>query len=125
MQPIIPDYITEPILWFIAVGVFLFLGLFFLKKYRASEQEARAWLATCPASAQLAADLRAVSVAVASEPVPPRRRDFRFGPEQAEALRGDAFTRFLRRLSLPRTRAFAPAWPVAWRRPGALQDMHL
>ena len=72
-------------------------------------QQAQAWLATCAECARLAADLRTVRAAVASEPVPARRRDFRLSPEQAEALQGNALTRFLRGLSLPRTRAFAPA----------------
>ena len=43
MQPVIPDYITEPILWFIAVGVFFLLGVFFFKRYWKSETEARAF----------------------------------------------------------------------------------
>jgi hypothetical protein len=71
--------------------------------------EARSWLATCPACTALAADLARVSHAVRSEPVPPRRRDFRLTPEQAERLQGNAVTRLLRRLSLPRSRAFGPA----------------
>ena len=71
--------------------------------------EAGALLARCPDCAALAADLRVLSVAVAQEPVPPRRRDFRIGPEQAEHLRGNVLSRFLGRLRLPQTRAFAPA----------------
>jgi len=71
--------------------------------------EARSWLATCPACTALAADLARVSHAVRSEPVPPRRRDFRLTPAQAERLQGNAVTRLLRRLSLPRSRAFGPA----------------
>ena len=63
----------------------------------------------CGACAALAADLPAISRAVAQEPVPPRRRDFRLAPEQAEELRGNALTRALRRLSLPSSRAFQPA----------------
>ncbi|NVM53308.1 MAG: hypothetical protein HWN66_06355 [Candidatus Helarchaeota archaeon] len=43
MQPVIPDYITEPILWFIAVVVFFLLGVFFFIRYRKSETEARAF----------------------------------------------------------------------------------
>lgn len=77
----------------------------------APEQQGRAQrqIAECGACAQLAADLRAVSVMVAGEPVPPRRRDFRLSPDQAEELRGNAFSRLLRRLSLPSARAFQPA----------------
>ncbi len=37
------DIVIEPILWFIAVGVFFILGVFFFKKYRESETEARAF----------------------------------------------------------------------------------
>ena len=69
----------------------------------------RTWLRTCPRCAALAADLTRVSAAVAREPVPPRRRDFRLSREDAERLRGNPLTRRLRRLSWPRSRAFAPA----------------
>jgi hypothetical protein len=72
-------------------------------------QEVQAWLRSCPACAALAEDLRQVSAAVSSEPVPPRRRDFRLTPEQADRLQGSAVTRFLRRLSAPRARALGPA----------------
>ena len=43
------------------------------------------WL-SCAACASLAADLRAISSAVAWEPLPPRRRDFRIDPERAAAV---------------------------------------
>jgi len=73
-------------------------------------QRAAEWmLESCGACASLAADLRAVSGAVAWEPIPPRRREFRIDPEAAERLRGNAFTRFMRRLALPQTRALRPA----------------
>ncbi len=65
-------------------------------------------LETCGQCAALAADLRTVSMAVAAEPVPPRRRDFRLSPPQAEALSGNALARWLRGLSLPTSRAFQP-----------------
>jgi hypothetical protein len=71
--------------------------------------EARALLMRCPECAALAADLRLLPAMVAHEPVPPRRRDFRLSPQQAEQLSGNAVTRFLRRLSLPQAHAFAPA----------------
>jgi len=70
---------------------------------------AQGLVGSCGACIELANDLRAVSAAVAGEPVPPRRRDYRLSPEQAEELSGGALTRFLRRLSLPTARAFQPA----------------
>jgi hypothetical protein len=73
------------------------------------EHEARGWLSTCAECARMAADLRAVSAVVAAEPVSPRRRDFRLDPEQAERVRGNAFSRFLRGFSLPRAGALRPA----------------
>jgi LPXTG-motif cell wall-anchored protein len=72
-------------------------------------QQAQEWLRFCPACAALAEDLRYVSAAVAREPVPARRRDFRLTPEQADRLQGNALSRFLRRLSAPRARALGPA----------------
>lgn len=72
-------------------------------------RDATALVTGCGACAALAADLRQLSRLVAWEPVPPRRRDFRLGPQQAERLGGNAASRFLRRLSLPRSRAFGPA----------------
>jgi hypothetical protein len=73
------------------------------------QAEAQRLIGSCGTCAALAADLPAVSRLVAQEPTPPRRRDFRLGPEQAAELRGNALTRFLRRLSLPGSRAFQPA----------------
>lgn len=72
-------------------------------------QLAQEWLRTCPACTALAEDLRHVSAAVARESVPPRRRDFRLSPEQADRLQGNALSRLLRRLSAPRARALGPA----------------
>lgn len=71
--------------------------------------EAQRLIGSCGACAALASDLPAVSRLVAQEPTPPRRRDFRLGPEQAAELQGNALTRFLRRLSWPGSRAFQPA----------------
>lgn len=71
--------------------------------------EARRLVAGCGACEALAQELPAVARAVADERVPPRRRDYRISPEQAERLQGNALTRALRRLSLPRSRAFQPA----------------
>jgi hypothetical protein len=75
-----------------------------------AEQQARArqWLAVCPACGQLAADLATLSRVVAAEPIPPRRRDLRISPEQADAIRGSALTRALRRLALPQGRRLQP-----------------
>lgn len=72
-------------------------------------REATQLVASCPACATLVSDLQLISSAVAREPVPPRRRDFRLGPEQAEQLQGHRLGRWLRRLSLPQARAFQPA----------------
>ena len=54
----------------------------------AQATEAHRLVASCRACAELAADLRAVSGAVAWEPLPPRRRDFRIDAARAEQLRG-------------------------------------
>lgn len=70
--------------------------------------EAQRLVSVCGACAALAADLRVVSALVAQEPAPPRRRDFRLSPDDAERLSGNALTRGLRRLSLPSSRAFQP-----------------
>lgn len=73
------------------------------------QREAQALVSSCGACTSLAADLRAISAAVAWEPVPPRRRDFRIDAPTAERLRGSPLTRFLRRLSLPQAKALSPA----------------
>jgi hypothetical protein len=72
-------------------------------------REATQLVAGCPACAALVSDLQLISGVVAREPVPPRRRDFRLNPEQAEQLQGHGLGRWLRRLSLPQARAFQPA----------------
>ena len=75
-----------------------------------SEQrdDAARLLVTCAACAELAADLRVLAAVVPREPVPARRRDFRLDAAQAERLRGNRLSRFLRRLSLPQSPAFGP-----------------
>jgi hypothetical protein len=73
------------------------------------QREAQRLVSTCPACAELAADLRTLAAAVRLEPTPPRRRDFRLDTAQAERLRGSLVDRFVRRLSLPQSRAFGPA----------------
>ncbi len=70
--------------------------------------EAARLLASCPECARLAADLAAISRAVAQEPVPPRHRDFRFDEERAARLRGSPLTRLLRGLSVPRPGTLRP-----------------
>jgi hypothetical protein len=72
-------------------------------------QMAERLIVSCPACAELAADLRTISTAVAREPVPPRRRDFHIDPVRARELRGSRWTRFLRRLSVPQAGALRPA----------------
>jgi hypothetical protein len=71
-------------------------------------REAAQLIASCRACAELAADLRSVSKAVAWEPVPSRRRDFRIDPAHADALRGSAWSRLLRRFAMPQGRALRP-----------------
>jgi hypothetical protein len=73
------------------------------------QREAQQLVSACAACSQLALDLRTLAVAVALEPVPPRRRDFRLDTAQAERLRGNAVSRFVRRLSLPQSPALGPA----------------
>lgn len=76
----------------------------------AGQQAQAAWLvANCGACAQLAADLRAVSGAVAWEPVPRRHRDLRISPEQAVRARGGVLDRFVRRLAMPQSSTLRPA----------------
>jgi hypothetical protein len=74
----------------------------------AQRQEAQHLVTGCPACAALAADLASISRAVAWEPVPPRRRDFRFDAERAAQLRGSRLQRLLRRVSLPQSAALRP-----------------
>lgn len=73
------------------------------------QREAQRLVTSCAQCAELAADLRTLATVVRLETVPSRRRDFRLDPAQAERLRGNRLSRFLRRLSLPQSRAFAPA----------------
>lgn len=73
------------------------------------QREAQRLVTSCAQCAELAADLRMLATVVRLETVPSRRRDFRLDPAQAERLRGNGLSRFLRRLSLPQSRAFAPA----------------
>jgi hypothetical protein len=61
---------------------------------------ASALVAGCPDCARMASDIVAISHAVASEAVPPRRRDYRISDEQAARLRGSAVERFFRRFTL-------------------------
>jgi hypothetical protein len=63
--------------------------------------DAIALLADCAACRELAADLGAISRAVATEPVRARSRDFRLTAEQARRLRGSWLDRLLARFALP------------------------
>ena len=74
----------------------------------AQHREAERLVSSCPACALLTADLGAIAAAVANEPMPRRRRDFRFDAERAAQLRGSPVTRLLRRLSLPQAGALRP-----------------
>lgn len=71
--------------------------------------KAELWTTTCGACAALAADLRAVSIAVAWEPTPARRRDYRISPRQARELRGGIVQRLWRGLALPQSTMLRPA----------------
>src|SRR5512134_3069292 len=72
-------------------------------------RDAELLVSSCRECASLAADLRTLSGVVAWEPVAPRRRDFRITPADADRLRGSAFSRLLRRISLPETGTLRPA----------------
>jgi hypothetical protein len=58
-------------------------------------------VAGCSACAELAADLRALATATATLPTPPRPRDFRLTPADAERLRPRGLRRFLAALAAP------------------------
>ena len=62
---------------------------------------ARSLLATCPDCRALASDVMTIANATAASQVPSRPRDFRISPEQAAALRGSTWRRFLRWLAAP------------------------
>jgi hypothetical protein len=62
----------------------------------------------CAECASLAADLGAISRAVAAEPMPQRLRAFTLTPERAEKLRGSPLQRFMRRLAMPESRVLRP-----------------
>jgi hypothetical protein len=72
-------------------------------------RDAELLVSSCRECASLAADLRALSRVVPWEPVAPRRRDFRITSADADRLRGSAFSRLLRRISLPETGTLRPA----------------
>lgn len=87
-----------------------FLVASLLDEDLAAEVRARAeaQVATCPACAELLADLRAIAAATASLPVPPRRRDFRLSPEDARRLRPRGIRRFVAALGAPRLAVLRP-----------------
>ncbi|MEA2676852.1 MAG: hypothetical protein QOJ81_993, partial [Chloroflexota bacterium] len=63
------------------------------------EHEAQDLVRRCSECAALAADIAAISRAVANMPAPPRPRDFRLTTEQAAQLRGSRFDRWLRTIT--------------------------
>lgn len=73
------------------------------------QAQARSMVGNCGACSALARDLGALSSAVAWEPVPPRRRDFRISEAQAAELRGGLLARLMRRAALPPSRSLRPA----------------
>jgi hypothetical protein len=60
-----------------------------------------ALVTSCSQCRALADDLRTLAQAVAAEPIPPRPRDFRLTPSQAEHARGSRLQRLLDGLPLP------------------------
>lgn len=74
----------------------------------AQRLDAQRLLVTCQACAALAGDLGIISRAVAWEPIPPRRRDFRFDAQRAAELRGSRLQRLLSKLSLPQAAVLRP-----------------
>jgi len=75
--------------------------------------EAQRLVQQCSHCAQLADDMRILSNSIAQLPAPPRTRNFRLTEAQAEALRGTALDRFLRRLALPGLTMLRPVAGVA------------
>lgn len=78
--------------------------------FPAEMAEARALIDACTHCSALAADIRLLRAATSELPAPRRPRDFRLSAEQAEALRGSALERFLRRFAAP---GLAPVRPLA------------
>lgn len=74
----------------------------------AEARTARAQLDSCTDCAALAEDVRTLSIAVATQPIPRRPRDFRLSVEQAREARGSFLARILRRLALPQSAVLQP-----------------
>ena len=74
----------------------------------AEQRQATALVADCAECAALADDLRVLATAVAWEPIPPRRRDFRLSAEEAAQARGSALDRLMRRFTLPSASGLRP-----------------
>jgi hypothetical protein len=70
--------------------------------------EATALVADCADCAALHRDLRAISTALPELPAPPRSRDFRLTPEQADALRRSGWRGLVAAFASPRFRLAAP-----------------
>jgi hypothetical protein len=73
-----------------------------------SRSRAEALVASCPACAELLADLRAIAAATAALPVRPRPRDFRLSPETAARLRPGGWRRLVAALGAPRLGVLRP-----------------
>jgi hypothetical protein len=67
----------------------------------AETDEGRKLVEQCPDCANLAVDIKQLRTSLAAMPAAKRTRNFRLTREDAERLRGSAFDRFLRRLSMP------------------------
>ena len=78
--------------------------------YPSELADARALVEDCSHCAELSADIRLLRAAASELPAPRRPRDFRLTPEQADALRGSALDRLLRRIAGP---GLGPLRPVA------------
>ena len=76
--------------------------------YPSDEAEAKALVAGCSDCAELAADIRLLSMRAQELTAPRRPRDFRISAEQADRLRGNWFERLMRGLA-------APGWGTALR----------
>lgn len=78
--------------------------------YPSEIADARALVEGCSHCAELSADIRFLRAAASELPAPRRPRDFRLTVEQADALRGSALDRLMRRIAGP---GLGPLRPVA------------
>jgi hypothetical protein len=78
----------------------------------AERSTAEALLAACPDCRELAVDLRAIAVATAALPAPPRTRDFTLRPQDAARLRPRGWRRLAAALGPGRLELTRPLAPV-------------